>query len=226
MTRILFYDLECTNLKADFGRILTFGYKFSDEKKVKTIDIFDSPKFNKDPTDDKEVVKEIIKIFDKADILCGWYSSRFDLPFINSRILFHKLKPLPRMPHLDLWKTSRYELALHSNRLQSFSDFTGLGQKTALSGPIWVRASAGHKPSLKYISKHCIKDVEILEKAYYKLRPLIRGHPDLNQRGDCPFCNEPALTKRGFLITVKNKYQRFQCQNCGSWSRGERVKNE
>jgi predicted RNA-binding Zn-ribbon protein involved in translation (DUF1610 family) len=68
-------------------------------------------------------------------------------------------------------------------------------------------------------------DVLALEELYLILRPWDRRHPnvdvydDNNEAHACPVCGSYHVEKRGFARTNSGKYQRFQCQECGAWSR-------
>ena len=51
MSGIILFDIETTNLKANFGHILCFGYKELGSKRTKVLSISDYPSaFKKDPT--------------------------------------------------------------------------------------------------------------------------------------------------------------------------------
>lgn len=220
--KIYLWDLECSNLNANFGYILAGGYKNLGDSKTKALHVGQYPKYANDPTDDKRLVKDLSDILSDADCWVTWYGLRFDVPYLNSRLIYHGYSPMPPVPHIDLWRVSRYQLRLNSNRLASASSFLGLEEKTRLDGPTWIRASAGHKPSLKYVVEHCIQDVEVLEQAYGKMRPLILNGPNVGiiLSGDnykCPNCGGVRV-RRGFRVTANGKKQRYQCNQCGGWS--------
>ena len=234
--RILLFDLECTNLKADFGRLLCFGWKWFDEGKAHVRDITQFPKrFASDPTDDRELAEFARNLMLAADILVGWYSLYFDLPFLQTRLLAHGLDPIPPIAHDDGWKIARYSLKLHSNRLASVSQFLGLEEKTPLLPSHWTRATAGHKPSIKYVVAHCRQDVLVLEQAYKKLRPYAKQPTNVNLTRNrqyladckengvmlCPRCGSDRMQKRGFSLARTSLRQRFQCVKCGGWAAGK-----
>ncbi len=223
--KIILWDIEATNLKADFGYMLSFGYKELGEKEAHVVSIADFPRFKTDPTNDKDVVRAAVRILESADMWVTWYGKRFDVPYVNSRMLLHGMKPLPPVPHVDGWFISKFKLKLHNNRLASASYFLGLEEKTPLNGPIWIRASAGHKPSIKYVNKHCKQDVIVLQQVYEKLRPLMTTHPNLTLisagEAQCGTCGSASkLQKRGFYMALSRRYQRYHCQTCGGWSHG------
>lgn len=229
---IVFVDIEASNLNANFGYMLCGAWKSQQEKKVNCISIADFPLFEKDPTNDKKLVEAYANEISKADIFVGWYSTRYDIPFINSRLIFHGLKPLPPIPHVDGWRIAKYQLKLNSNRLASAASFLGAEQKTPLDGPTWIKAQAGHKSSISYVVKHCKQDIVVLEQVYEKIKMLAKNHPNVNLVSNgstdaCPICGTVGrLQKRGFTIAQTSRKQRWQCQKCGAWSHGRPEKIE
>ena len=122
-------------------------------------------------------------------------------------------------------------MKLTSNRLASVSTFLGVKEKTPRNGPIWIKASAGHKSSLDYIIRHCKQDVVVLEEVYDLIKGLATTGPNVAiiTGGDldgCPRCGKSTLQSRGFRVTVTQTYKRYQCTSCGAWSHGkpEKVK--
>lgn len=229
--KIIGWDLEATNLTANFGYILCFGYKVFGEGKPRIISITDFPLFKKDCTNDREVVKAAAEILSTADAWCTWYGKGFDVPLLNSRLIFHGMKPLPPVPHIDGWWIARFKMRLNSNRLATVSAFLEVSEKTPLTGPKWIRAAAGHKPSIKYVTEHCAQDVVVLEEVYTRIRPLCSGHPNMalivRDPDACPVCAVSGkMQKRGFSVTPTTINQRYQCQSCGAWSKAPLPKEE
>jgi len=227
-TRVILWDLETTNLKGNFGYILAGAWKVLGEKKVHCISITDSKTFEKDPTNDKHLCKELLKSLEGADIWVAHFGKWFDRPMMNTRLLGHGLPPLPPVPLVDTWKVAKDNLRLNSNRLATIASWAGVEEKTALSGPIWIKAMAGHKPSIKYVVSHCKQDVIVLEQVYEKIKCLSTTHPNVNILEDrpdsCPICGGGPLHKRGKTITRVSWKQRFQCRDCGGWSTGPPVR--
>lgn len=228
--RILLFDLESTNLNANFGFILCICYKWLGEKRVHTISIDQFDRYETDRTNDREVVRAFARVFEEADIVVGHYSTKFDAPYISARLLYHGYKPLPPTRHIDTWRISKDRLRLNSNRLASIGEFFSLQDKTSVSGPHWIKAMAGHKASLQYVKEHCRIDVDVLEQAYLKLRALMPNHPNGNLvrglRKACPICGSKKLTRRGWLLSYTSRKPRFVCPQ-GHWSHGnpEKIKD-
>jgi uncharacterized protein YprB with RNaseH-like and TPR domain len=216
--KILLWDIETTNLKMDFGTILCIGYKWLGENKVHVPAITDYPGWQKDPTNDKKLIKDFIEVYNSADLTVTYFGIGFDRKCINAKALEWGL-PLPApIPMVDLFYTVKGNLALSRKSLQNVGYYLGLStEKTPVEGKIWRRATTGHAGSIKYIVDHCRADVLILEEAYERLKPLVRQHPRVGEYWQCRYCAGEVI-KRGFtLTTIQKPKQRVQCKNCGGW---------
>lgn len=223
---ILSLDIEASNLSADFGIVLTFGSKFVGKGRPEVLNILDYVDASNDLIKaEKRLLKDISARMLSADVWLTHYGTWYDLPFINTRLLYHNLPVLPpNFAHIDTWKISRNRLKLRNNRLATIQQFLHLeDEKNAIQPEQWLRALGGHRPSMNYIVEHNRRDVLVLEEAYERLKPLVLDHPNrglVDGRGGCGVCGAHRLQARGFHITRTRKYQRFQCQACGSWSKG------
>ncbi len=173
---------------------------------------------------EKRMLKDISARMLDSDVWLYHFGMYYDLPFINSRLLYHRLPTLPaNFAAIDTWKISRNRLKLRNNRLKTVQEFLQLDdEKNAIKPEQWIRALSGQRRAMDYIVEHNRRDVLVLEQAYMRLRPLIIDHPNqgmVNGYGACGTCGEDKLQKRGFHITRTRKYQRLQCQACGSWSK-------
>lgn len=223
--RILSWDLECSGLNADFGIILCAGFKEVGKGKAEVYNILDYSEGGDLIRAERRLLKDISTRLLDCDVWLTHYGTWFDVPFVNSRLLYHKLPVLPaNFSHLDTWKISRNRLKLRSNRLVTISEFLGTDEhKNAIKPEQWIRAMGGHIPSMNYIVEHCRRDVVVLEEVYNRLRPLVLDHPNrglIDGRGGCGICGADKLQKRGFHVTRTRKYQRYQCSSCGGWSKG------
>lgn len=216
--RVMFLDIEATNLSGNFGYVLCIAWQWEGEKKVYSLDITQSPGFETDPTNDKWLLRQFAKELLKADMLVFHYGARFDYPYLQTRALYHKMKPFVRVPWIDTWRICKYGLALNSNRLATVASLLRVEEKTPLNGPIWIRAMAGHRTSIRYVVRHCKQDVVVLRQVYERIRPLrpLTG-PKMAVNGACPACGSPKVQKNGLRITVKQKKMRMKCNNCGHW---------
>lgn len=225
MAKILAFDIEATNLSANFGTILCIGYKEVGKKRTHILRLRDYPCFKKDATDDSQLVKEFASIANEADAWITYYGARFDVPYINTKLLEYGMHPMDEIHHMDLWRTAKYRLKLNSNRLDTVQKAFHLPtSKTPLDPPVWKKAATGHGPSMKYVEQHCYYDVECLEEVYYKVRPLIANHPNLallDNMGQvcCTKCGGKRYHKKGLHPKGTSKVtlrQRYKCLECGT----------
>lgn len=218
---ILSWDLETSNLNADYGIILCAGFKTVGKGQGTVISVQD---YEGDILKrERALLKDLSAELLAADCWLTWFGTYFDIPFLNSRLLYHKLPVLPaNFTHIDGWKVSRNRLKLRNNRLNTVQEFLGTETaKDAVLGPVWIKALAGCHKSLKYIINHCKKDIKALDEVYQRLRPLILDHPHAaltGSRGACGVCGSNTLQARGYRLTRTKKFQRFQCQSCGHWT--------
>lgn len=228
MARILFYDIETTHLKADFGTMIAFGYKWSDEDEAHVLSITDYRGYTKDLTDDSKLVAAAAKIMQSADMWVTYYGKGFDNKFINAKLLEHSLPILPNTPHVDLFFTVKSNLALSRKSLANVAEYLEFeNKKTPVAGKIWRRAMVGQKDAINYVVEHCKSDVLLLEEAYLKLRPLVRLHPRVAGWLPCRVCGSTKLQRRGTVLTVtKGKKYRIRCSSCGSWEQRSELHEE
>lgn len=230
--KVLFFDIEATNLSANFGFMLCFGYKWAGQKNPTIISIRDFPDaFKKDCTTDKHVVEAAKGVMDQADMVVSWYGQRYDVPFIQTRLLAHNLKPLLPVPHVDGWRIAKYQLKFNSNRLDTVqrSIPNSHHSKTPIENRHWVRAAAGHIPSIKYVEKHCRADIQVLEEVYNQLRPFAKNLPSMallqgGGKHDCPACGSSKTRSLGRVARHKSVVQRRQCLHCGHSFMGATIK--
>ena len=224
--KITAWDIEASNLAADFGVVLCVGFKDVGTGRTQVLNILD---YVKDDSNlikaERRLLKDVSSRLLESDVWLTHFGTHFDLPFINTRLLYHRLPTLPgNFSMIDTWKISRNRLKLRNNRLITISEFLGTeDEKNAIKPEHWLRALGGHRPSMDYIVEHCKRDVLVLEEVYNRLRPLVLDHPNrglVDGRGGCSVCGATRLVKRGFHITRTRKYQRYQCSSCGSWSKG------
>ena len=217
--KILFFDIETTNLKADFGTVLCIGYKWLGKPKVHLPSITQYENWDKDRTDDSGLVADFAEVYRQADMVVSYFGKGFDCKFLNAKLLEYGHDILPNTPHVDLFFTVKANMALSRKSLQNVSYYLGLSnEKTPVEGKIWRRAATGHGPSVRYIVEHCRADVLVLEEAYLKLRPLVRLHPRVGGIGPCRYCGSTKLQSRGVALAVtKVTRHRYQCMSCGGW---------
>jgi len=169
------WDLETTSLNADFGHILCCSFKPLGGP-VTTLRIDQYKGYDRDRSDDKQLVKDIAKELSRYVIDIGYNSVRFDIPFLVARMLHYGLdiRCLRNLRHLDVFWAVRYRMRLRSARLEvAIEHLQASEKKTPLIARVWQKAGVGHKPSLDQIVKHNVQDVKSLEEVALKMANLM-----------------------------------------------------
>jgi uncharacterized protein YprB with RNaseH-like and TPR domain len=217
----IWWDLETTDLSANWGSILCIGYQ-CDGEKVKCISITDFPGWEKEPWNDRKVIEKFLLVLCREDvgIEITHFGTIFDIKFLQARMLYHKLGVFPVLGHVDTFFIAKAKLAVKGKSLGSLAEFAGCRyKKSPLAPEIWRRAGRGDRDALAYIVKHCIADVRVLRQLYTKLAPMMRRHPVMTSYGACHSCGKDSLKKRGTATTVYiGPRQRYQCSSCGAWT--------
>lgn len=157
----------------------------------------------------------------EADAVVTYNGARFDIPKIDGQFLLLGMKPPPPPTQIDLFKAAR-KMGFPSGKLDYVSQKLGVGQKVKHAGfQLWVDVFNGCPKAQKQMERYCAGDVRLTEQVYKKLKPYIPNHPHLamTKRGECGACGSKRLEARGFYRTKATIYQRYRCQNCGSWSK-------
>lgn len=185
------------------------------------------------PLDDTKLVHKLWDLLDKADVVIAHNGDSFDIKIINARFVTHGLHPPSHFQTIDTLKVARKYFRFATNKLDNLGGYLGVGHKAETGGfQLWLDCMQGNSFALRKMSIYNQKDVDLLEKVYYKLRSFINNHPDMvSLRGgvrttECGTCGSTNTVKRGMRRTKAGQYQRYFCGSCGSWSSGpyERVK--
>lgn len=175
--------------------------------------------------DDRDIISSLRDLLDAADIVIAHNGNRFDLAKLNAKCLQYGLPPPSPYRKIDTLVEAKRHFKLTSNKLDYIADLLGEGRKIKTDFDLWIGCMEGDEGSWMRMIKYNKRDVVLLEKVYLKMRPWMRTHPNLGVflEGDkpaCPICGGSHLQRRGYVTTNLSRYQRFQCQDCGGWSRG------
>lgn len=227
--KVLFYDIEATDLSAGFGEMICFGYSWMHESQVHVRNMYDYEGWHDLPVEDRDLylLQDIDDLFEEADVIVGHYSTKYDLPFIQTRRLIHGLPLLPVPIHIDTWKLSKNYLKLNNNRMKTIAEGLRLDErKGGVSLLTWRRAKAHDLQAMKDISIYNLQDVRTQKAMGIALFPFTKIMPNWNVFSDeetvkCQSCGSEHLQHRGYVYTKQNKFKRFQCQQCGKWMRSK-----
>uniref|UniRef100_A0A6M3KEA0 Putative RNase_H superfamily protein n=1 Tax=viral metagenome TaxID=1070528 RepID=A0A6M3KEA0_9ZZZZ len=167
--KVGFLDIETTNLKADFGIILS--YAIADDKSDKIYNRCITKNDLKTCLDAK-VVASCVADMRKFDRVIGFYSTKFDIPFIRTRAIALGLDfpEYGELIHNDLYYAIRNKLCISSNRLENACRVVlGATEKTRIDADHWIKALMGDEKAIAYIVDHNIKDVRETKKLYHRM---------------------------------------------------------
>lgn len=160
----------------------------------------------------------------EADAVITYNGDRYDIPKLMGEFALAGMLPPPPPTSIDVLKAVK-KLGLFMNRLAFVGPLFGVGGKLKHAGmDLWIQVEKGNAKAQDTMRRYNIQDVVLLEKLYNKLKPYIRNHPFLGDRGACPACDGRVLQSRGYRRTKYFRVQRLQCQSCGSWHDGKREK--
>lgn len=178
-------------------------------------------------TDPDEMISEVWKLLDEADVVVHYNGRRFDIPHLNREFVERGLTPPKPYKQVDLLAVAKKQFRFPSNKLEYVAKTLGIGQKVKHIGhELWIGCMNGDKKCWKMMEKYNRMDVILLEELYTKLLPWIPGHPirGLYDPSDHPICRcgSHKIVKEGFAYTSVSKFQQYRCKDCGSWFRGRK----
>jgi uncharacterized protein YprB with RNaseH-like and TPR domain len=211
--------------------ILAFSVWWSDEQKVRTYALPDYPGYKRNKHDDKHLARDLWKILNEADLICAHNGDQFDLKKINSRLAVHGFTPPAPYKSIDTLKMARRHFKFDSNKLDNLARYLGIGRKLPNTGAaLWRGCINDDDPkSWRIMKRYCGHDTWLLRGVYEKLKCWSPTHPDLRPYAEvdgCPTCMSVNIQRRGVSVAKSRKYQRFQCNGCGSWFSGKSVVND
>lgn len=175
--KILIYDIETSynigkfwrcgyNLNINPGdiieerKIICISYKWLGEKEVYNL-VWDKNQ------DDKFLLEQFIEVLNEADMLVAHNGDRFDLKWIKTRALFHRLTMLVNYNQFDTLKVAKKKFVFNSNKLDYISKFLGYEGKIGTNMKLWDDIILRKCPdALIKMLEYCDEDVVQLENVY------------------------------------------------------------
>ena len=237
---ILIYDIETTyNLAAvwdfygqnighnqiiQYGWMISFAAKWIGSEKI----IYEECRTK--TGNDKPLVKKLMALLDRADMVIAHNGRAYDTKSAKGRALKYGLKPPSPFKVADTMLIAKNEFKLPRNSLEYLAEHVGVTpksqHKTFPGMEMWKECRKGNPKAWKEMREYNIQDVLTLEEVYYALRPWATQHPNLgiflsDTRSVCPKCGSPELKNlRKPVSTNTQKYQGYECKNCGGIARG------
>lgn len=172
-----------------------------------------------------KMLSDVWELLDAADVVVHYNGLKFDIPTLNQEFVASRMRPPSPAKHVDLYQVAKRRFRLASNKLDFVATHLGLTGKVQHKGmELWRDCMADMPSAWKTMERYNKRDVTLLEEVYDVLLPWIPNHPnvalyDNAQAPCCPNCGSFNLQRRGFHVAKTMRYQRFSCNDCGSWSR-------
>lgn len=243
--KVLLFDIETSpNIAYVWGKyeqdalgdfikerqIISVAWKWLGEKEVHVLAMPMLKTYKRDPDNNKALVLRLHELMCRADVVVGHNVDSFDDPMSNLEFLLQGLTPPPPHKTVDTLKFARHKFRFNSNKLGDLGARLGLGKKVHTGGfALWAGCLRGDPKSWERMMRYNKGDVSLLEKVYLKMRPWMTSHPDMNavdSHVGCPICRGTRLQRRGWSILSGGRCMRFQCLDCGKWSRGKLMSRE
>lgn len=194
--------------------IICICYKWAGDDKVYSLN-WDNEQ------NDKKLLELFIQIANEADELIGHNGDRFDLPWIRTRCLYHKIPMFPTYTTLDTLKYARSKFKFNSNKLDYIAKFLGIGEKMHTGYDLWKKVVLDkNTESLQYMIEYCKNDVILLEQVYNEMINYIpaKTHHGVimgQEKCSCPECGNTDMkyTKTRMSAMGTPRIQ-LQCNKC------------
>jgi DNA polymerase III alpha subunit (gram-positive type) len=175
--------------------------------------------------DARRITLSCWNILSTYDIIIGHNLSGFDKKMVNTFFLEYGLPPLKYI-EIDTLVVARNNFRFSSNKLDAINSALGIKNKMEHGGiEVWKGCRVGDKAALSLMNSYNIKDVEITEDLYFKVRPYVRNinlalYNEIEEQ-QCPICGCKDLKNEGTYKTSAGVWDSLRCLNCGALSRGK-----
>lgn len=123
---------------------------------------------------DKDMLQKFAKIIDSADEVVTQNGDAFDIKWLRTRCLFHRIPVSPKFNSIDTLKMAKSGFRFNSNKLDYMGKFLGIGGKIKTDPDLWRNILLNNdKKALNDMVTYCKMDVQRLEEVYQQLQPYV-----------------------------------------------------
>jgi hypothetical protein len=238
MPKILIFDIETAPMEVYVWHLfknvvqpsmvikdrsmLTWSAKWLFDDKIMGEKVTVAEAFNRT---DESILSGLWNLLNEADIVVAHNGNAFDIKIANGRFAVAGLHPPMPFKSIDTLLYARKVFSFPSFKLDCLNSYFGLELKMEHEGmDLWKKCVTGYPASLDKMLKYNKRDVSILEELYLKVRPWLKGHPNVGLYIDtdetvCSNCGNEDLTWGGYYFTPAGKYKSFRCDKCGAIGR-------
>jgi uncharacterized protein YprB with RNaseH-like and TPR domain len=198
----------------DERKIICISYKWESEEEIHTLT------WDKNQCD-KKMLKEFISVANQADELIAHNGDRFDIKWIRTRCIYHRIPMFPNYKTLDTLKKAKSGFNFNSNKLDYIAQYLGVGAKVKHSGfDMWKGVMMNDKSALSEMVHYCEGDIIVLEDVFLTMQSYIKqnthaGVLNNNLKYSCPCCSSEQITLLKNNVTAMGTVKRLiECNEC------------
>jgi hypothetical protein len=195
-------------------RIICISYKWEGKDKVHRLTWDENQ-------DDKKMLVSFINIANTADELIAHNGDRFDIKWIRTRCIFHRIPMFPQYRTLDTLKKAKSSFYFNSNKLDYIAKFLNVGAKMETGGyDLWKRVMDNDLEALKTMGEYCDQDVIVLEAVYQEMKGYFKqntheGVLEGRFKFSCPSCSSTKVEYLKLNTTPMGAIRRLMnCNIC------------
>lgn len=177
--RIGYLDIEASNLKANFGIVLTWAIKDGQSDYI-----YYDHLTNKDVTkfpqsEDKRILETCVETMREFDRIVTHYGGDFqyDTPYLRTRCMMMDVE-FPKhgeVYHADTFVIAKKKLSLSSRRQDIIAEALFKDSiKSRIDSAAWRGAVRGDTKCIKEVLDHNFRDVLELEKNFLAMKPYVK----------------------------------------------------
>ena len=199
----------------DERKIICISYKWEDDDDIYTLT------WDKNLCD-KQMLIDFIKVANQSDEMIAHNGDRFDIKWIRTRCIFHRIPMFPNYKTLDTLKKAKSGFNFNSNKLDYIAQFLGVGAKVKHSGfDMWKGVMKNDKTALAEMTNYCEGDIIVLEDVFLTMQNYIKmnthaGVINNNLKYSCPCCSSENISLVKNIVTAMGTIKRLiDCLDCG-----------
>lgn len=197
-------------------KIICISYKWESEDKIHSL-TWDSNQC------DKQMLIDFVNVANTADELIAHNGDRFDIKWIRTRCIFHRVPMFPQYKTLDTLKKAKNGFNFNSNKLDYIAQFLGVGAKVQHRGfDMWKDVLKGSKEAMREMVVYCEGDIIVLEDVFLTMQNYIKPNTHAgvlggNLKYSCSCCGSENVTLLKNNVTALGTIKRLmQCDDCES----------
>lgn len=198
----------------DERKIICISYKWENSDKIYSLS------WDKNQCD-RQMLIDFIEQANQADELIAHNGDRFDIKWIRTRCIFHRIPMFPQYKTLDTLKKAKNGFNFNSNKLDYIAQFLGVGAKVKHSGfDMWKNVMKGDSDAMHEMVNYCEGDIIVLEDVYFTMQNYIKtnthnGVINNNLKYSCPSCGSEHSELIKNNVTAAGTIKRLmQCTDC------------